>query len=113
MGVRLRKTPAFLTVIEVLLHTDRPYGLEIIERTGLPSGTVYPLLARLESEGWVTSYWETTEGSSRGPRKRIYEITVTGAEQARAALAGQREVSPGTRAAQRAKRLGLAGEPTQ
>ena len=87
MGSRLRKTPAFLAVIEVLLHTASSYGLEIIERTGLPSGTVYPLLARLEGEGWVTSHWETTDVRTRGPRKRIYEMTVDGAEQARAALA--------------------------
>jgi PadR family transcriptional regulator, regulatory protein PadR len=93
MGVRLRKTPAFLAVIEVLLATDRPYGLEIIERTGLPSGTVYPLLARLEAEGWVASHWEASDARARGPRKRIYEITVAGAERARAALAGQRAVS--------------------
>jgi DNA-binding PadR family transcriptional regulator len=103
MGVRLRKTPAFLAVVELLLHADRPYGLEIIERTGLPSGTVYPLLARLEREGWVTSHWETTAESTRGPRKRIYEITVTGAEWAVAALAVPREASRGTRAGYRAR----------
>jgi hypothetical protein len=40
MGVRLRKTPALLAVLQALLHTDRPYGLQIIERTGLASGTV-------------------------------------------------------------------------
>ncbi len=113
MGVRLRKTPAFLAVIGVLLHTDRPYGLEIIERTGLPSGTVYPMLARLEHEGWVTSRWETSDPDARGPRKRIYEITVEGAEQARAALAGQRKASPGGVTAARVKRPGLAGESAQ
>lgn len=90
MGVALRKTPAFLAVVEVLLAADRPYGLEIIERTGLPSGTVYPLLARLENDGWVTSHWESGDENVRGPRKRIYQITVTGAERARAALAGRR-----------------------
>jgi DNA-binding PadR family transcriptional regulator len=87
MGVRLRKTPALLAVLQVLLDVDRPYGLEVIERTGLPSGTVYPLLARLESEGWVTSQWEDGDPGARGPRKRFYEIAVVGAESARAALA--------------------------
>ena len=34
MGARVRKTPALLAVLEALLHVDRSYGLEIIERTG-------------------------------------------------------------------------------
>ena len=110
MGVRFRRTPALLAVLQVLLHTDRPYGLEIIERTGLPSGTVYPLLARLETERWVTSYWETGDAGARGPRKRFYEITVTGAENARAALAGQRPATCETGMAGRIGRQGLAGE---
>jgi PadR family transcriptional regulator PadR len=105
VGVKNRKTPAFLAVISVLLHVDRPYGLEIIERTGLASGTVYPLLARLEREGWVTSHWETGDTDTRGPRKRFYEITADGAEQARAALARQYKPSPGTRNARRAAAL--------
>lgn len=67
------------------------------------------MLARLENEGWVTSGWETSDPDARGPRKRIYEITVAGAEQARAALAGQRKASPRVAAA-RVKRPGLAGE---
>jgi len=110
MGVRFRRTPALLAVLQVLLHTDRPYGLEIIERTGLPSGTVYPLLARLETERWVTSYWETGDVGARGPRKRFYEITVTGAENARAALAGQHPATSETGMAGRIRRQGLAGE---
>jgi PadR family transcriptional regulator, regulatory protein PadR len=86
VGVRFRKTPALLAVLHVLLHVENPYGLEIIERTGLPSGTVYPMLARLESEGWVTSHWEAGDPSARGPRKRFYEITVNGADEAKLAL---------------------------
>jgi len=110
MGVRLRKTPALLAVLQVLLHVERPYGLEVIERTGLPSGTVYPLLARLESEGWVTSYWEDSEPNARGPRKRFYEITVTGAESARAALASHPKAVARMGAGGRVRRQGLAGE---
>jgi PadR family transcriptional regulator PadR len=110
MGVRLRKTPALLAVLQVLLHVDSPYGLEIIERTGLPSGTVYPLLARLESEGWVTSHWEAGDPGARGPRKRFYEITVDGAESARAALADHAKATSRTSGASRVRRQGLAGE---
>jgi PadR family transcriptional regulator PadR len=108
MGVRFRKTPALLAVLQVLLYVDRPYGLEVIERTGLPSGTVYPLLARLESEGWITSYWETDTPGARGPRKRFYEITVDGAERARAALADYPKTAARAGIVSRSRRPGLA-----
>ncbi len=34
------------------------YGLSLCQRTGLPAGTIYPILVRLEQAGWVESYWE-------------------------------------------------------
>jgi DNA-binding PadR family transcriptional regulator len=108
MGSAFRKTPALLAVFDALLNLDQPYGLEIIERTGLPSGTIYPLLARLETAGWVTSRWESDQPAARGPRKRFYEITAAGAEQARAALAGRAAPVPRT-ARNRVPRPGLAG----
>jgi PadR family transcriptional regulator PadR len=65
------------------------YGLQFCEETGLPSGTIYPIVARLEQLGWVASSWEdpaehVTEGR---PRRRYYRLTDDGAEQARDALA--------------------------
>jgi DNA-binding PadR family transcriptional regulator len=107
MGVRFRKTPALLSVLEALRDMDRPYGLAIIERTGLASGTVYPLLARLEAEGWVTSEWESDD-PAKGPRKRYYELTASGAGEAQAALAGRPSPS-GARIVPRAGRPRLAG----
>lgn len=86
MGTRLRKTPALLAVLEALLSLDRPYGQEMMERTGRPSGTIYPLLARLEHEGWVTSRWESDEPDERRPRRRYYALTPTGEQHARAAV---------------------------
>ncbi|KUN84170.1 PadR family transcriptional regulator [Streptomyces griseoruber] len=68
--------------------TER-YGLELCELAGLPSGTVYPILARLEQVGWVDGAWEDPavhEGAGR-PRRRFYRITEDGAEQAREAVA--------------------------
>ena len=94
----------------MLLHVENPYGLEIIERTGLPSGTVYPLLARLESEGWVTSCWEAGDPGARGPRKRFYEITVNGAESARTALAAHAKAMSRSGVASPVRRQGLACE---
>jgi PadR family transcriptional regulator, regulatory protein PadR len=52
------------------------WGFEIIKRTGIKSGTVYPILARLEASGWVTSGW--ANDSSSGPRRRYYRLTGEG-----------------------------------
>lgn len=65
------------------------YGLQLCDETGLLSGTIYPIVVRLEKAGWVTSDWEDpAEHVAAGrPRRRYYRITEGGAEQARAALA--------------------------
>jgi DNA-binding PadR family transcriptional regulator len=65
------------------------YGLELCDLAGLPSGTIYPILARLEGVGWVTSTWEDPAVHEKAgrPRRRFYRITTDGAEQARHALA--------------------------
>lgn len=64
------------------------YGLEIGDAAELPSGTVHPILARLEGLGWVESRWEDVDPSSEGrPPRRYYRLTAAGAESARDALA--------------------------
>jgi PadR family transcriptional regulator, regulatory protein PadR len=64
------------------------YGLEIGGEAGLPSGTVHPILARLEGAGWAQSCWEDTDPAAAGrPRRRYYKLTQDGAERARIALA--------------------------
>jgi len=64
------------------------YGLEIGEAAGLASGTVHPILARLEGVGWLSSRWEDVDPSTAGrPARRYYRLTASGAESARAALA--------------------------
>jgi DNA-binding PadR family transcriptional regulator len=78
-------------VLRVLLGkpTQEMYGLQICEQAGLPSGTIHPILARLEREhGWVTSHWEDIKPEEVGrPRRRYYRLTEDGAESARIALA--------------------------
>lgn len=57
------------------------YGVEIGAAAGLPSGTVHPILARLEGIGWVTSQWEDIDPSVEGrPARRYYKIDAQGAE---------------------------------
>ena len=64
------------------------YGVEIGDQAGLPSGTVHPILARLEGVRWVESRWEDVDPRVEGrPARRYYRLTATGAENARQALA--------------------------
>lgn len=64
------------------------YGLEIGAAAGLPSGTVHPILARLEGLGWMESRWEEIEPRLEGrPSRRYYQLTRSGAQDAREALA--------------------------
>ncbi|MGI5215039.1 PadR family transcriptional regulator [Plantactinospora sp. CA-290183] len=65
------------------------YGLELCAAAGLASGTIHPILARLENLGWLTSRWEDLDPHEAGrPRRRYYSLTSDGAVQARRALAG-------------------------
>lgn len=58
------------------------YGFDIADRTGLQTGTVYPALRRLESQGFVRSNWESEKIARREqrPARRYYEITRAGAD---------------------------------
>lgn len=96
-------------VLEVLL-TDpgrERYGYELGDLAGLASGTVHPILARLEGAGWVESRWEDVDASAAGrPPRRYYRLTADGVASARDAVATARRP--------RRARLGLgpAPEPT-
>ncbi len=57
------------------------YGFDIMDATRLPSGTVYPILGRLERDGYVRSRWEaqTSAAREKRPPRRYYEVTAEGA----------------------------------
>lgn len=58
---------------------QRLYGYEIMQMTGLASGTLYPILMRFEKEGWLSSGWEDASPQEEGrPRRRLYRITGAG-----------------------------------
>jgi PadR family transcriptional regulator PadR len=81
---------ATIAVLQALSDGHR-YGFDIIDRTGLPSGTVYPALATLTRKGLVRPRWEEEEAAhAQGrPRRRYYEITregVAALDEARARL---------------------------
>ena len=56
------------------------HGFDILDITGLPSGTVYPILRRLEQEGLVVAEWEdvTIAREEQRPPRRYYEVTPAG-----------------------------------
>jgi PadR family transcriptional regulator PadR len=62
------------------LSLDYRFGFEIMEVTGLPSGTVYPALRRLERDGFVQSDWEPEEEATQAARpvRRYYQVTNSG-----------------------------------
>jgi DNA-binding PadR family transcriptional regulator len=68
------------TLVLSALSRGARYGLEIMERTGLSSGTVYPALRRCEAEGLVRAEWESEEEAQRGwrPARRYYGLTPEG-----------------------------------
>lgn len=73
-----RVTGATVDVLEALLASDEPvWGLRVIKQTDRLPGTVYPILERLESQGWVTSTWEQ-DSSRSGPRRRFHALTPEG-----------------------------------
>jgi PadR family transcriptional regulator, regulatory protein PadR len=68
--------------------THEMYGLQVCAAAGLPSGTIHPILARFERLGWLESRWEDASPREEGrPRRRYYQLTESGAERARVALA--------------------------
>ena len=96
------------TTATILLTIQRGtrYGFDIIEQTGLPSGTVYPSLGRLKRLGYLESEWEDrkTADKERRPRRRYYRVTPEGAAELQRALervnilsglAGSEGVAPG------------------
>ena len=64
------------------------YGFDIMDATALPSGTVYPILRRLDREALVTARWEASRLAQREqrPARRYYELTATGVKALDAAL---------------------------
>ncbi len=96
-----------ITAVSVLqaIANGYHYGFDVIDQTGLPSGTVYPALSRLERDGLVRSSWEdeaTAHGEGR-PARRNYRITAPGAKALDQAAAFYRALLP-TRPATRLKK---------
>jgi DNA-binding PadR family transcriptional regulator len=92
--VRLTRPTA---LVLLALARGQRHGFDVLDATGLPSGTVYPILRRLEGAGLVRSRWEAVQRArdEGRPPRRYYELTGAGAESLREAL----ERHPDARAA--------------
>ncbi|MEU4678635.1 PadR family transcriptional regulator [Micromonospora sp. NPDC023737] len=92
----MRLTLPVVKVLSALLaepDTER-YGLDLMKLTNLPSGTLYPVLHRLQEAGWLEADWETIDPAVEGrPARRYYRLTADGATAARQALAELRVLS--------------------
>jgi DNA-binding PadR family transcriptional regulator len=62
--------------------------LDLMRDTGHPSGTLYPILLRLQRAGWVEARWEEIDAAVAGrPARRYYRLTADGVVAARTAVA--------------------------
>jgi PadR family transcriptional regulator PadR len=86
-------------VLAVLLEDPlaKHYGLDVSRRVRLPTGSIYPILARLEQAGWVNSEWEDIDPVAEGRRpRRYYRLSGLGQQRARAVLEQtRRSLTPG------------------
>jgi DNA-binding PadR family transcriptional regulator len=81
------------TLVLQAIRRGHHYGFDLMHLTGLPSGTMYPMLRRLEASGLVRSRWEAkAEAHGEGrPRRREYRLTAVGESALSEALPRMRE----------------------
>jgi DNA-binding PadR family transcriptional regulator len=78
-GAKLSHTAA---MILQAIDAGLSYGFTIMETTGLPSGTVYPAMRRLERDKLIGSRWErqSIADTEQRPARKYYKLTAAGAE---------------------------------
>jgi PadR family transcriptional regulator PadR len=79
MGSKTYLSTSAAVILQALANGYQ-YGFDVMDITGLPSGTVYPALRRMEQAGFVNSRWEHSETAQRDgrPLRKYYEVTPTG-----------------------------------
>src|SRR5689334_9996752 len=84
-------SPETLRLLEAFLaHVDAwRYGYDLSKETQLKSGTLYPILMRLELQGWLETQWEDELTPGRPPRHH-YRLTATGVRDGRTLMAAMR-----------------------
>lgn len=79
MAARFHMTYPTAAVLLAIRHGHR-YGFDVMDATGLPDGTVYPILRRLERRGVLSGAWEEEARAHREqrPTRRYYALTPAG-----------------------------------
>ena len=111
MAADVRVTAGVAKVLAAFLEdpsADR-YGLDLMKATDMPSGTLYPILARLRAAGWVQAEWERPNPDASRPARRYYRLTAEGAVAARNGVA---ELSRKLGVATSGRRRGVALRPS-
>jgi DNA-binding PadR family transcriptional regulator len=92
------KTRLSLGTVMVLHALARgcKYGFDVMEETGLTSGTIYPALDKLEGLGYAVSEWEdsTIAQHEKRPARRYFEITEDGLVALQQAMQKHRSLAP-------------------
>ena len=92
MGRKIRFSPQTSVLLEALLRqpTSWHHGYALSQQTGLASGTLYPILMRLEKLRWLETSWEKPGNAGRPPR-HLYRLTSEARAWARDELAKAQE----------------------
>lgn len=72
-------SPAARRVLAALAGAGRDgrHGYDLCVEAGIKSGTLYPLLIRLEAQGYLAADWRTSDMPGRPPR-HVYQLTAQG-----------------------------------
>src|SRR5271154_4066292 len=100
MATRTRTSKQTLALLSALVAkpTQWHYGYALSRETELMSGTLYPILMRLEERGWLETQWENlqetpeaqAEGRGGRPPRHMYRLTASGRACATEALTATR-----------------------
>jgi DNA-binding MarR family transcriptional regulator len=83
-------TLSIVRVLQVFLADPQAkrWGYELLNRSGVKRSTLYPVLTRLEDEGWIEGEWEAIDEDMAGrPARRYYRLTAEGQRCAPKAIA--------------------------
>lgn len=58
--------------------SGRHWGYALMRESGVRSGVLYPILARMLADGWLTDGWENPATTGGRPPRRYYEVTDKG-----------------------------------
>lgn len=79
--------PTLQVLALFLAESSEKSGADIARETGIASGTLYPILIRLEQAHWLESHWEEEDPHKLGrPRRRLYRLTDLGADKSTEAI---------------------------